>query len=93
MYREVGGTITIEVRADKIAACGRVPLELSGGPSALRPAFLRLTAPFSLLGVPTVSLPLKIEMLSAGIQIVGRWGEDAKVLSVALELESRLSKL
>ena len=68
-------------------------LELSGGPSALRPAFLRLTAPFSLLGVPTVSLPLKIEMLSAGIQIVGRWGEDAKVLSVALELESRLSKL
>ena len=71
---------------------GQEMLELLGGPTPLRPAFLRLTAPFSLLGVPVVSLPLKIGTLSAGVQLVGRSGDDSKVLSLALELETLISK-
>jgi len=70
---------------------GQDLLELSSGPTPLRAAFLRLTAPFSLLGVPVVSLPLKIGTLSAGIQLVGRFGDDARVLSLALELESHIA--
>ena len=71
---------------------GQEVLELSGGSTALRPAFLRLTTPFSLLGVPVVSLPLKIGTLSAGVQLVGRSGDDSRVLSLALELESLIFK-
>lgn len=60
---------------------------LPGGNTPLRTAFLRLTAPYSLLGVPTVSLPLRVGPLSQGIQIIAPWGKDALLLEVACVLE------
>ncbi|MBM3521801.1 MAG: amidase [Alphaproteobacteria bacterium] len=48
------------------------------------------TRPFSLVGAPAVSLPcgLSPEGLPIGLQFVGRWGDDAAVLSLAHHLET-----
>jgi len=59
-------------------------------PTPLRVAVLRLTVPFSLLGVPVVSLPRPAEALSVGLQLVGTWNTDAELLGLALSLEAAL---
>ncbi|GGM05959.1 amidase [Deinococcus aerophilus] len=51
----------------------------------LRRAVLRLTAPFSLLGTPTVSLPTATPFV--GVQLVGRHGEDDRLLGLGLAWE------
>ncbi|GAA4021983.1 amidase [Deinococcus rubellus] len=56
----------------------------------LRVAVLRLSVPFSLLGVPVVSLPRPAGALSVGVQLVGAWNTDAELLGLALSLESAL---
>ena len=56
----------------------------------LRVAVLRLTVPFSLLGVPVVSLPCPAGALSVGVQLVGSWNTDAELLGLALGLEAAL---
>lgn len=55
-----------------------------------RPDAAPYTRPFSLVGAPTVSLPcgLSSEGLPIGLQLVGRWGDDAAVLSLAHHLET-----
>ena len=60
-------------------------------PTPLRVAVLRLTVPFSLLGVPVISLPRPAGALSVGLQLVGAWNTDTELLGLALSLEAALS--
>lgn len=63
-------------------------LTLPDGEQPLRSAFLRLTAPWSLLGVPVLSLPIKIENMSVGLQLIAHRGHDAKLFGLAQALEN-----
>jgi aspartyl-tRNA(Asn)/glutamyl-tRNA(Gln) amidotransferase subunit A len=55
-------------------------------------ALVRLTAPFNLTGAPALSVPwLQTRGLPVGLQIVGRWNDEATVLSVGRLVED-LSK-
>jgi Asp-tRNA(Asn)/Glu-tRNA(Gln) amidotransferase A subunit family amidase len=54
-----------------------------------RESMIRLTYPFNLLGWPALALPcgLAEDGLPASIQIVGKPGEDERVLAAGLALE------
>ncbi len=60
----------------------------------IRPAFTRsitkYTAPFNLSGDPAVSVPLTAEGLPFGLQIVGRFGNDAGLRRAAALVESSI---
>jgi aspartyl-tRNA(Asn)/glutamyl-tRNA(Gln) amidotransferase subunit A len=62
------------------------------GDAALREQMIRFTYPFNALGWPALALPcgLAEEGLPASVQIVGRPGDDALVLSAGRSLESLL---
>ncbi len=62
-------------------------LDLPAGREPVRTAILRLTAPWSLLGVPVVVLPHRVSGLSVGTQLITRWGGDAGLLALAASLE------
>ncbi len=63
----------------------------AGAPGPQLP-FLALTVPFSLGGCPAITVPMgKTEGLPAGLQIVGRRGNDALVLAAAAAFESARS--
>ncbi|MDV6375209.1 amidase [Deinococcus arenicola] len=64
---------------------GQDEVEVGEGVLPLRRAVLRLTAPFSLLGAPTVSLPTSTPYV--GVQLVGRHGEDDRLLGLGLAWE------
>lgn len=71
---------------------GTEEVELESGRKGHREAFITLTLPFSLLGVPTLTLPFaKVEGLPVGLQVVGPFGEDGRVLAIGGWLEVRLS--
>lgn len=62
---------------------------LESGPADLRSSFLQLTVPFSLTGLPALSLPFaNVDGLPVGVQVVGRRGSDDDVLAVGAWLES-----
>ena len=64
---------------------------LESGPQSHRNAYLELTAPFSLAGLPTLSLPFMLEGgLPVGLQVVGATGADARVLELGVWLEGWL---
>jgi aspartyl-tRNA(Asn)/glutamyl-tRNA(Gln) amidotransferase subunit A len=55
----------------------------------LREAILGQTLPFSLAGVPAISIPtLKADGMPLGLQIVGAAGHDARLLQIADWLQS-----
>jgi Asp-tRNA(Asn)/Glu-tRNA(Gln) amidotransferase A subunit family amidase len=54
------------------------------GTLPVRRAVLRITAPWSLLGAPTLCLPRPLGSLSVGVQWVAPWGQDAALLGWAL---------
>lgn len=60
---------------------GQEEVAVEAGPVPLRRAVLRLTTPFSLLGVPVVALPTQTPFV--GVQLVGRPGEDDRLLGLA----------
>ena len=64
--------------------------QLEHTPTPLRLAVLRLTVPFSLLGVPTLALPVPAGKLSVGVQLVMPWNQDAALLGLGLRLEGKL---
>ncbi|RJF73472.1 amidase [Deinococcus cavernae] len=64
---------------------GQEEVELGEGITPLRRAVLRLTTPFSLLGAPVVAYPTAAPFV--GVQLVGRHGEDDRLLGLALGLE------
>ncbi len=71
---------------------GTETVELESGPKSHREAFITLTLPFSLLGVPTLSLPFAwLEGMPLGLQVVGHPGADGRVLGLGGWLEERLA--
>jgi aspartyl-tRNA(Asn)/glutamyl-tRNA(Gln) amidotransferase subunit A len=73
---------------------GTTQVMLESGLTTHRNAFIELTAPFSLVGLPTLSMPFtKIAGLPAGLQIVGKRESDAHVLEIGLMLERFLTTL
>lgn len=67
---------------------GTETVDVGSGPEPHRTAFLRLTAPFSFVGVPVVTLPYdEIGGLPLGVQVVGPRGGDDRLLSVSAWVE------
>jgi aspartyl-tRNA(Asn)/glutamyl-tRNA(Gln) amidotransferase subunit A len=51
-------------------------------------ALVRLTAPFNLTGLPALSVPFgEADGLPIGLQVIGRWHDEARVLAVGRLLE------
>ena len=70
---------------------GTTHVSLESGTTTHRNAFLELTVPFSLVGLPTLSMPFtKVDGLPVGLQIVGARDADAHVLEIGLMLEKFL---
>jgi aspartyl-tRNA(Asn)/glutamyl-tRNA(Gln) amidotransferase subunit A len=53
----------------------------------VRPLLTRFTRPFNVTGQPVMTVPAPTGGLPVGIQVIGRFGEDAKVVEVAAWLE------
>jgi aspartyl-tRNA(Asn)/glutamyl-tRNA(Gln) amidotransferase subunit A len=72
---------------------GTTTVMLESGPQTHRNAYIELTAPFSLAGLPTLSLPFMLEDgLPVGLQVVGATGADARVLELGVWLEAWLNR-
>src|ERR1700694_2872007 len=51
-------------------------------------ALVRLTAPFNLTGLPALSVPFgAVAGLPVGVQVVGQWNDEARVLAVGRVIE------
>jgi len=56
-------------------------------------ALVRLTAPFNLTGVPALSVPYgEVGGLPVGLQLVGRWNDEARLLAVGRLIEALASR-
>ncbi|MFC4425301.1 amidase [Deinococcus navajonensis] len=64
---------------------GQEEVALPEGPVLLRRAVLRLSAPFSLLGVPALALPSSLPFV--GVQLVAPRGADEPLLGLGLGLD------
>ncbi|HVC99582.1 MAG TPA: amidase [Candidatus Dormibacteraeota bacterium] len=53
----------------------------------VRPLMTRYTRPFNVTGQPIITLPAPVTGLPVGIQVIGRYGEDALVAEIAAWLE------
>ena len=53
----------------------------------VRPLLTRFTRPFNVTGQPAMTVPAPTKGLPVGIQVIGRFGEDARVVEVAAWLE------
>ena len=67
---------------------GQQEVAVRGQQVGLRTAFLRLTAPYSLLGLPVLLQPLPLGALSCGLQWGARPGQDAALLALAERLSA-----
>lgn len=65
---------------------GEDSLELPEGKVPLRQAFLRISSPWSMLGIPVVSVPLPLRGVSVGMQVMLPHGEDDRLLGLCAEL-------
>jgi aspartyl-tRNA(Asn)/glutamyl-tRNA(Gln) amidotransferase subunit A len=71
---------------------GTTAVLLESGPQSHRNAYIELTAPFSLAGLPTLSLPFMTqEHMPVGLQVIGKTGMDARVLELGVWLEAWLA--
>jgi len=55
----------------------------------VRPLLTRFTRPFNVTGQPIVTLPAPSKGLPVGIQVIGHFGDDARVAEIAAWLEER----
>ena len=62
------------------------------GESGVRPYLNMFTRPFNLTGQPAISIPARSSPLPVGIQLVGQFGEDDKLLTIARALEVELRR-
>ena len=70
---------------------GTRDVQLESGMRAHRDAFIELTLPFSLVGVPALSLPFtKVDNLPIGLQVITAKGNDALALEIGVWLERQL---
>lgn len=65
---------------------GQDELQVEEGTLPLRRTVLRLTAPWSLLGVPVVTLPQAAGPLSVGLQLIAPWNADTRLLGLSQTL-------
>jgi aspartyl-tRNA(Asn)/glutamyl-tRNA(Gln) amidotransferase subunit A len=63
------------------------------GDQEVREQLTRFTRPFNTTGQPVVTVPAPVHGLPVGVQVVGRLGDEATVIEVALALETAWSKL
>jgi aspartyl-tRNA(Asn)/glutamyl-tRNA(Gln) amidotransferase subunit A len=58
---------------------------LDGSDLSVTLSLIRLTNPFNLLGVPAISVPcgFTADGLPFGLQLIGRWWDEATVLRAA----------
>jgi Asp-tRNA(Asn)/Glu-tRNA(Gln) amidotransferase A subunit family amidase len=61
--------------------------DIGGGWTSPRDALLAFCAPFSVLGLPAVSLPMPTGGLPVGVQLVGAPDGDARLLAIAAAVE------
>jgi aspartyl-tRNA(Asn)/glutamyl-tRNA(Gln) amidotransferase subunit A len=67
---------------------GQTMTKVEGGEMTVRQAVLGQTLPFSLCGLPAISIPMGfIDGLPVGLQIVSRRGTDAALLQLAQSLQ------
>ena len=74
-------------------ACKPAPtLSIGGSELPIHPALTRLVLPFNLTGMPAISIPCGFdrEGFPVGLQIAGRFGDDAATLRVARAVEAAL---
>ena len=74
-------------------ACKPAPtLAIGGAQLPIHPALTRLVLPFNLTGMPAISIPCGVdrEGFPVGLQIAGRFGDDARTLRVARAVEAAL---
>ncbi|WP_345540176.1 amidase [Variovorax defluvii] len=71
---------------------GEEDMAIGDWSGSMREALMRYTAPFNLAGCPSISIPLRRSAgaLPAGLQVVGRPGDDAALLHVARQMEQHL---
>ncbi len=73
---------------------GQGEVEVEAGVRSVREAVLGQTLPFSLCGVPALSVPFAmLHGLPLGMQLVGRAGSDATVLALGRWFESKVEPL
>ena len=77
---------TLPITAPTIGSADAVP-GLDAPKLTVRAAMLRNTQLFNLTGHPAVSLPLRAAPLPVGLQIVGWFGETARLLEIAAACE------
>jgi aspartyl-tRNA(Asn)/glutamyl-tRNA(Gln) amidotransferase subunit A len=53
----------------------------------VRPLLTRFTRPFNVTGQPIVTVPAPVKGLPVGIQVIGHFGDDARVTEIAAWLE------
>jgi aspartyl-tRNA(Asn)/glutamyl-tRNA(Gln) amidotransferase subunit A len=72
---------------------GEAELTIGTWTGSVRQALMAYTAPFNLAGCPAISIPLprSAGALPAGIQLVGRPGDDGALLRMASRMEQLLS--
>ncbi len=58
----------------------------------VREPMVRFTRPFNLSGQPVFSLPAPVSGLPVGIQVIGRFGQDSRLVAVARHLEASWGK-
>jgi len=69
---------------------GQIEVQVEGGTTTVREAVLGQTLPFSLCGLPTLSLPLGlVDGLPVGLQIVARRDADAALLALGRWVEGK----
>ncbi len=73
---------------------GQTEVQVEGGEKTVREMVLGQTLPFSMCGLPAISVPMgKINGMPVGLQIVAARGQDVKLLHIARRLEDILTTL
>jgi Asp-tRNA(Asn)/Glu-tRNA(Gln) amidotransferase A subunit family amidase len=68
-------------------AIGQAEVEVDGRPLPVRDALLACTSPFSMIGLPALSVPCQAEGLPVGLQLIGPRRGDALVLELGEVVE------
>ncbi|HOZ60070.1 MAG TPA: amidase [Nakamurella multipartita] len=76
-----------------IPACAITAPPLGADPIGFRDALTVFTRPFGVTGQPVVVLPAPTSGLPIGMQLIGRRGDDERLLAIAADLERRWAAL